>query len=144
MRRQSRKPGNGAASLCKGSIGARKWRPAWPVDPQAHGLRIDSWWRGKCGSQLPRRPMRESRASPTGFVRRRPLPQAMGLERCSLAAGRRDSIVGVFLIWIARNPLKSPESDEGIQENPSPFSWAGLVWLWFGLEEFGLRALREA
>jgi hypothetical protein len=42
-----------------------------------------------------------------------------------------------FLTWIARNPLKSPESDEGIQENPSPFSWSGLDWLWFGLEEFG-------
>ena len=36
--------------------------------------------------------------------------------------------------WIARNPLKSPESDEGIQENPSPFSWFGLVrlWVWLG------------
>src|SRR5208337_1770637 len=29
-----------------------------------------------------------------------------------------------WLLWIARNPLKSPESDEGIQENPSPFSWS--------------------
>ncbi len=36
--------------------------------------------------------------------------------------------------WIARNPLKSPESDEGIQENPSPFPWFLLVWLGFGLE----------
>ncbi len=36
-----------------------------------------------------------------------------------------------------RNRLKSPELDEGIQENPSPFS--GLVWLGFGLEEFGPR-----
>ena len=44
-----------------------------------------------------------------------------------------------FLIWIARNPLKSPESDEGIQENPSPFPWSGLDLLWFGLEEFGPR-----
>ena len=44
-----------------------------------------------------------------------------------------------FLTWIARNPLKSPESDEGIQENPSPFSWSGSNWLWFGLEEFGPR-----
>src|SRR5208337_3329744 len=50
--------------------------------------------------------------------------------------GRR---CGYFLPWIARNPLKSPESDEGIQENPSPFSWFGLVRLWFGLERFGLR-----
>ena len=43
-----------------------------------------------------------------------------------------------FLIWTARNPLKNPESDEGIQEKPSPFSWFGLVWLgralvWLGL-----------
>jgi hypothetical protein len=44
-----------------------------------------------------------------------------------------------FLIWIGRNPLKSPESDEGIQGNPSPFPWSGLDLLWFGLEEFGLR-----
>src|SRR5271157_4404204 len=36
-----------------------------------------------------------------------------------------------FLIWVARNPLKSLKSDEGIQENPSPFSWTGLVL--FGL-----------
>src|SRR5271166_5281535 len=35
----------------------------------------------------------------------------------------------IFLAWIARNPLKSPESDEGIQGNPSPFSWSGLDWL---------------
>src|SRR5271166_1497368 len=52
---------------------------------------------------------------------------------------RRDSVLEFFLILTARNPLKSPESDEGIQENPSPFSWSGLVWIWFGLEEFGLR-----
>jgi hypothetical protein len=44
-----------------------------------------------------------------------------------------------FLTWTARNPLKSPESDEEIQENPSPFSWSGVDWLWFGLEEFGPR-----
>ena len=35
-------------------------------------------------------------ASPADFVPRRPLPQAMGREGCSLAAGlRRDSIKGV-------------------------------------------------
>ena len=44
-----------------------------------------------------------------------------------------------ILTWTARNPLKSPESDEGIQENPSPFSWTGLDRLGFGLEEFGPR-----
>src|SRR5271166_3738031 len=54
-------------------------------------------------------------------------------------AGSRDSMLGVFLIWTACNPLKSLESDEGIQENPSPFSWSGLVWIWVGLEKFGLR-----
>src|SRR5271169_2790433 len=59
---------------------------------------------------------------------------------CLLAAGRRRGfIMGVeFLIWIARNPLKRLESDEGIQENPNPLSWSGLVWLGFGLEKFGL------
>ena len=45
----------------------------------------------------------------------------------------------VFLTWTACNPLKSHEPDERIQENPSPFSWSGLDWLGFGLEEFGLR-----
>ena len=43
-----------------------------------------------------------------------------------------------FFIWTACNPLKSPESDKGIQENPRLFSWFGLAWLWFGLEKFGL------
>ena len=33
----------------------------------------------------------------------------------------------LILIWTARNTLKSPESDEEIQENPSSFSWSGLV-----------------
>ena len=61
----------------------------------------------------------------------------------SKLAGRRDFIVGFFLIWTACNLLKSPESDEGIQDNPSPFSWAGLVGIWFGLEEFGLEAFRR-
>src|SRR5271166_3542306 len=28
----------------------------------------------------------------------------------------------LFLLWLGRNPLKSPESHEEIQENPSPFS----------------------
>jgi hypothetical protein len=39
-----------------------------------------------------------------------------------------------FFLWIARNLLKSPESDEGIQINPREsklrflgFSWSGLV-----------------
>src|SRR5271165_4857938 len=59
------------------------------------------------------------------------------------------SLRAVFLIWTAwtawtaRNPLKSPESDEGIQDNPSPFSWFGLVRVWFGLEKFGLRPFRR-
>jgi len=44
----------------------------------------------------------------------------------------------VFDVWTAPNPLKSPESDEGIQDNPSPFPWSGLVWICVGLEEFGL------
>src|SRR5271157_1378791 len=64
----------------------------------------------------------------------------MGLEGCPL--GRRAQAglhLESFLVWIARNPLKSPESDEEIQENPSPFFWSGLVWICFGLEKFGLR-----
>ena len=71
------------------------------------------------------------------------LPQAMG--RCSLATGAdgTPSRELNFLLWIAGNPLKSPESDEGIQENPSLFSWSCLVWLGFGLEEFGLNHRRH-
>ena len=32
-----------------------------------------------------------------------------------------------FFLWIGRNPLKSPELDEEIQDNPSLFSWSRLV-----------------
>ena len=80
-----------------------------------------------------------SRASHADFISRSPLPQAMG-SRKKLAGRRRrgDSILGAFLIWTARKLLKRPESDEGIQDNPSPFSWSGLVWLGLGLKEFGL------
>jgi hypothetical protein len=42
-----------------------------------------------------------------------------------------------FFSWTARNPLKSPESDEGIQINPREskpillgFSWSGLDSAW--------------
>src|SRR5208337_1328350 len=63
----------------------------------------------------------------------------MAPQGCPLAAARRRDTGGAFLIWSARNSLKRPESDEGIQDNPNPFSWSGLVWIWFGFEEFGLR-----
>jgi hypothetical protein len=50
-----------------------------------------------------------------------------------------------FFLWVARNPLKSPESGEGIQINPreiqARFSWFFLVWLGFGLEKFDLRRI---
>src|SRR5208283_4990678 len=84
-------------------------------------------------SQLPSRPM--LRASPMDFVPKRPLP-AIGLE-----PARRPILPGVefFLLWTDRKSLKSPESDEGIQDNPSRLSWSGLAQTWFGLEEFGLR-----
>jgi hypothetical protein len=50
-----------------------------------------------------------------------------------------------YFLWVACNPLKSLESDEGIQENPSPFPWFFLVWLGFGLDGFGpRRALARA
>src|SRR5208337_2786679 len=41
--------------------------------------------------------------------------------------------------WIARNPLKSPESDEGIQGNPTQFFLVFLGLALIRLEEFGLR-----
>jgi hypothetical protein len=37
----------------------------------------------------------------------------------------------VFLIWIRRNPLKSPESTKEKQGNPSLFAWICLVLLGF-------------
>jgi hypothetical protein len=37
----------------------------------------------------------------------------------------------VFLAWIRRNPLKSPESAKGIQGNPSFLAWFYLVLLGF-------------
>jgi hypothetical protein len=49
------------------------------------------------------------------------------------APWRDDSAGQKYLLWVARNPLKSLESDEGIQENPSPFPWSFLVLLGFGL-----------
>src|SRR5271166_1381791 len=66
------------------------------------------------------------------------------LSRGAHCAGNEPrSVRAVFLLWTARNPLKSPESDEGIRHNPSPFSWFGLVRVWFGLEKFGLRPFRR-
>jgi hypothetical protein len=49
-----------------------------------------------------------------------------------LEGGRRAKRV---FAWIARNPLKSPESVEGFQENPSLFA---LEFLPFSLDSFGL------
>jgi hypothetical protein len=40
---------------------------------------------------------------------------------------RRVGIGKDFFIWIRCNPLKSPDSDEGIQGNPSIFPWFSLV-----------------
>jgi hypothetical protein len=42
-----------------------------------------------------------------------------------------------FLGWIARNPLKSPESDEEIQDNPRKSKPVFLGFSWTRLEEFG-------
>jgi hypothetical protein len=55
------------------------------------------------------------------------VPHAAGQRRA--AVRREGGKKGIFLIWMLRNPLKSPESDEEIQGNPSPFSWSGLDWL---------------
>ena len=70
------------------------------------------------------------------------LAKAKREEPIVALSNRGASIAGAgenFFPWTPRNPLKSPELDEGIQENPSPFSLSGLDWLWFGLEEFGPR-----
>jgi hypothetical protein len=44
---------------------------------------------------------------------------------------------GNFFLWNRHNPLKSPDSDEGIQGNPNRFSLVFLGLAWFGLELFG-------
>src|SRR5271166_3736011 len=95
----------------------------------------------------------EGARAPAGGQRaflRGPLPLAMGASGCPSrpiafwngrlrmkASGRARVAQEVISIWIARNPLKSPESDEGIQENPSLFSWSRLVWLGFSLGVLG-------
>ena len=58
-------------------------------------------------------------------------------DREAHRGGSKQNEFPIFFLWTHRNSLKSLESDEGIQENPSPFSWFGLVRLWFGLDEFG-------
>jgi hypothetical protein len=35
----------------------------------------------------------------------------------------------IFLVWIGHNPLKSPDSDEQNQANPSIFIWFRLAGL---------------
>ncbi len=70
---------------------------------------------------------------------REPIASGSGPLRMLVVGRGTPSWSCIFLIWSAGKPLKRPESDEGIQENPKPFSWSGLAWIWFGLEEFGLR-----
>src|SRR5271165_5344438 len=78
---------------------------------------------------------------------RKPAQTLAFAHKTSRKFGLRMLVVGrgtpswscIFLIWTAGKPLKRPESDEEIQENPNPFSWSGLAWIWFGLEEIGLR-----
>jgi hypothetical protein len=44
-------------------------------------------------------------------------------------SGRRVQLATIFLLWIPRNPLKSPESAKGIQGNPRNFPWFCLHFL---------------
>jgi hypothetical protein len=44
-----------------------------------------------------------------------------------------------FFIWIRRNPLKRPESANGIQGNPSLFPWIPLVFFGFIWRKLALR-----
>ena len=69
-------------------------------------------------------PEKWSRNSQGGSSERRSSSPSPGSGR------RRDFDLGFFLIWIARNPLKSPESDERIQEIQARF--LGLAWSGFG------------
>jgi hypothetical protein len=59
--------------------------------------------------------------SPHGCAARDDGPDQVRLGSCNL-------------LWNRRNPLKSPESDEGIQENPSLFTLESLL---FSLDSFG-------
>jgi hypothetical protein len=49
---------------------------------------------------------------------------------------RREAI---FLIWIRRNPLKSPESAKGIQGKTRNFPWIYLDFLAFICREIAFR-----
>ena len=66
------------------------------------------------------------------------MPLAAGARIFGCAEEDRFAGVGnIFLFWIARNPLKSPESDEGIQENPREskpafLGFLGLAWIRLG------------
>src|SRR5271165_1194495 len=145
-------------------------RPAGPVDPQVRclpssirgGVQVARKRRRKSLERLDSRPemaprlacrMTGPRPSNTvtpahaGSRRRSRLTfntRHLWLARLRGHDNDRTAWALLFLIWTARNPLKSPESDERIQENPSPFSWSGLVWIWFGLEQFGLRRSQTA
>ena len=57
------------------------------------------------------------------------------------AAGRRGGPAGGrnSFVWIPCNPLKSPESDEGIQGNPRKSKRGLLGFPWIRLEKFGPR-----
>ncbi len=81
---------------------------------------------------------RPGRAHDASLKSRGARPEANAAFRRVAGFGKIDAS-RPFLIWIARNPLKSPGSDEGIQGNPSPLPWSGLDGLCFRLEEFGLR-----
>ena len=119
------------------------WR-SWPI-PLTRSTKNGSSGLARTStpkSSTPRSPTRDWPRAAKGQAGRAD-PRSIEPWRCAAGVPAQDDVmerrVHLFLTWIARNPLKSPESDEGIQENPSPFSWSGLDWLWSGLEEFGPR-----
>jgi hypothetical protein len=63
-------------------------------------------------------------------------PRSVACRAAQEGGARSCAGENIFLVWIARKSLKSPESDEGIQENPRKsklsflgFPWSGLVGL---------------
>jgi hypothetical protein len=58
--------------------------------------------------------------------------------RHNQSGAARGAGVENFFLWIGRNPLKSPESDEGIQENPKESKPFFLGFPWFFLVRLGL------
>ena len=74
------------------------------------------------------------------------LSQWASKDACRWAPTRTQARELNFLIWNAGNPLKSPKSDEGIQEKPSPLNLATSMmgrWAFWRAGAGGRRSTRR-